>query len=76
MLLLYISQNSRIDRRHSDKSRNRSSLLEAELTRAHQLLVEERHFDKLSVGNKTNTEDNSKVGITVIKLLNVLKRDF
>ena len=75
MLLFYISQNSQIDHRNNEKSRKtsqRRSLLDAELNRAHQLLSEERHFDKLGVENKPNTEDNSKVGVTDIPLFNAL----
>ena len=76
MLFLHIPQNSQLDRRNGDKSRKtsqRSSLLDAELTRAHQLLTEGRHFDNLGLENKTNAEDNSKVScITFINKGNKL----
>lgn len=73
--MLCIFQNSQIDGRNSDKSRKnpqRSSLLGIELTRAHQLLTEERHFDHVGLNDTLNTEDNSKVGIMGIKLFNNL----
>lgn len=56
-------KNSQIDGRNSDKSRKnpqRSSLLGIELTRARQLLTEERHFDHVGLNDTLNTEDNSK----------------
>ncbi len=64
-------QNFQFDRVDGDKSRKnsqRSSLLKAELTRAHQLLADDRHCDHVGLNDTQNTEDNSKVGMTGIKL--------
>jgi hypothetical protein len=61
---LHIPQIQRANSDKSKKNTQRSSILEAELARAQQLLADDRHFDYVDANDTLRTEDDAKVGIT------------